>query len=261
MTVRSWLVLALVAGALPLSILAGSKPAISDSSPQPFCARLGHSVQASTGAHLFCDTQNGTRQVGRPGAGGQAISSATAPSANLGTNPVFGNNADAANPAEDVSPAQVQFYGQSEASIAAVGNFVVEAWNDATGIGTSCPAPQSKEEVTGFGFSSDGGATFTDQGGVPNPACSTSGYLLFGDPSVEGWRHGNKTYFYISSLFDNPSDPTAPSELAINACLASGATISCGPPVASGMFGPGAAGGAAKRDSTNWVIIRSQPTT
>src|SRR6267378_8326838 len=119
MKLRTWSVLTVGAGALSIGIVADSTPAISDTSPQPFCARLGHSIQASSGAHLFCDTQNGTRQVGRPGAGGQAISSATAPSANLGTNPVFGNNADAANPAEDVSPAQVQFYGQSEASIAA----------------------------------------------------------------------------------------------------------------------------------------------
>lgn len=235
--VRTWLVLALVTGALPLSILGGSTPAISDSSPQPFCARLGHGIQASTGAHLFCDVQTGIRQMGHPGAGGLASSSAIAPSLSVGANPVFGNNADAANPAEDVSPAKAQFYGQSETSIAALGSFVVEAWNDSTGFGTQCPAPQSKEELTGFGFSSDGGATFTDQGGVPNPACSTTGYFTFGDPSVEVWRHGNNTYFYISSLYNNPFDPTAPSELAINACLASGTTISCGPPVVAAQGG------------------------
>lgn len=226
--------LGLAAGALPLSILSGSTPAISDSSPQPFCARLGHSIQASAGAHLFCDAQTGTRPMG---AGGQASSSAITSPVSVGANPAFGRNVDAANPAEDVTPAQVQLYGQSETSIAALGSFVVEAWNDSTGFATRCPAIQSKEELTGFGFSSDGGATFTDQGGVPNPACSTTGYLLFGDPSVEVWRHGNNTYFYISSLYDNFIDPTAPSELAINACLASGTTISCGPPTVAAQGG------------------------
>jgi len=234
---RTWSVFALVAGALPLSILAGSTPAISDSSPQPFCARLGHSIQASTGAHLFCDAQTGTRPMGRPGAGGQASSSATAPPVGAGPNPVFDNNADAANPAEDVTPAQAQLYGQSETSIAALGSFAVEAWNDSTGFAATCPAPQSKEELTGFGFSSDGGVTFTDQGGVPNPACGTTGYLLFGDPSVEVWRHGNKTYFYISSLYDNFTDPTAPFELAINACVVNGTTISCNAPVVAALGG------------------------
>lgn len=221
---RTWSVVALAASALALGLFAGSTSAISDSTPLPFCARLGHTIQASAGAHIFCDAQNGIRPLGR----GQASSSAAASPLTAGANPVFGNNADAANPAEDVTPAQVQAYGQSETSIAALGSFVVEAWNDSTGFGTACGAPQSKEELTGFGFSSNGGATFTDQGGLPNSAC-TSGYRLMGDPSVEAWRQGNKTYFYISSLYD--FNPFAPSELAINVCVASGTTISCGDPV------------------------------
>jgi hypothetical protein len=226
----------LVAGALAISILAGSTPATSASSVQPFCARLGHSIEASSGAHIFCDAQSGTRVMGRPGAGSSTASATNTPTI-VGSNPVFGSNADAANPAEDVTPANAQLYGQSETSIAALDSFVVEAWNDATGFATSCPAPQSKEELTGFGFSSNGGASFTDQGGVPNPACSTTGYILFGDPSVEVWRHAGKTYFYISSLYDNFVNPAAPSELAINACLASGTTISCGPPLVAAQGG------------------------
>jgi hypothetical protein len=167
---------------------------------------------------------------------GQASSSAAASPLTAGANPVFGNNADAANPAEDVTPAQVQSYGQSETSIAALGSFVVEAWNDSTGFGTLCGAPKSKEELTGFGFSSDGGATFTDQGGLPNSACA-SGYRLGGDPSVEVWRHENKTYFYVSSLYNNIFDPFAPSKLAINACVASGNTISCSDLVVAALGG------------------------
>jgi hypothetical protein len=231
---RTWSVLALAAAALAIGIGPTSKPAISAASHVTFCSRLGHSIEASSGAHLFCDAQTGTRPLGGAGAGGRA-SSPAAPALAAGTNPVFGNNVDAANPGEDVSPASVQSYGQSETSIAALGPYVVEAWNDATGFATACPAPQSKEELTGFGFSSDGGATFTDQGGLPNQACTT-GYRLFGDPSVEAWRHGNKTYFYVSSLY-NSIDIAAPSELAINACEASGTTISCGQPVVAARGG------------------------
>jgi hypothetical protein len=231
---RSWAVAVLAAGALPVSFLAGSTAAISASASGSFCARLGHTIQASSGAHIFCDAQTGTRPLARSGTAGPAPASASLPSA--GANPVFGNNADAANPTEDVTPASAQLYGQSETSIAANGSFVVEGWNDATGFATICPAPQSKEELTGVGFSTDGGATFTDEGGLPS-ACSTTGYLYLGDPSVETWQRANKTYFYISSLYDNPFDITAPSELAFDACLASSTGITCGSPIVTAKGG------------------------
>src|ERR1700732_5264195 len=62
-------------------------------------------------------------------------------------------NVDAANPGEDITPNGTQAYGQSETSIAAAGQYVVEAWNDATGFFAPCPSPNNKEELTGFGFS------------------------------------------------------------------------------------------------------------
>ena len=37
-----------------------------------------------------------------------------------------------------------------------------------------CPSPGSKEELTGFGFSNNGGASFTDLGGLPNNNCATA---------------------------------------------------------------------------------------
>ena len=72
----------------------------------------------------------------------------------------FSANVDAASTSEDVSPAGVQAYGQSETSIASTGPYAVEAWNDATAFFSACPAPMSKEEGTGFGFSTNGGASF-----------------------------------------------------------------------------------------------------
>src|SRR5207302_6803696 len=80
----------------------------------------------------------------------------------------FSANVDAASLAEDVNPAGARAYGQSEVSIAASGPNVVEAWNDATGFFSPCPSPMNKEELTGAGFSTNGGNSFTDIGGLPN---------------------------------------------------------------------------------------------
>src|SRR5438105_885761 len=112
----------------------------------PFCSKLGKSMQASQAAQMFCNPPQS------PGA-----AAAAAPT----TSSSFGTNVDAATPQEDISPAGVSAHGQSETSIAAAGPYVVEAWNDATGFVSACGAPATKEELTGFGFSADGGKTFS----------------------------------------------------------------------------------------------------
>src|SRR5690349_9469213 len=105
----------------------------------PFCKRLGKRYLASAGAQMFCFGS----QPNGPVAGHSPVSrSASAPA-----------NVNAASFAEDVSPAGVRLYGQSETSIAASGPYVVEAWNDATSFASPCPSPMAKEEGTGFGFS------------------------------------------------------------------------------------------------------------
>ncbi len=53
--------------------------------------------------------------------------------------------------------------GQSETSIAAIGSNVVVAWNDGQGFYTG-------GDIQGYGWSNDGGATFTDGGNIPHPA-------------------------------------------------------------------------------------------
>jgi hypothetical protein len=88
----------------------------------------------------------------------------------------------------------------------------------------------SKEEGTGYGFSTDGGASFTDEGGLPNAICKTR--LLEGDPSVEAWSPGGHPYFYVASLY--PSVSSAPlNDIAINACQVGGAVLKlrCGQPI------------------------------
>ena len=82
-------------------------------------------------------------------------------------------NVDAANPNEDVAG------GQSETAIAAAGDRVMAAWNDATAFFVS-PTTNPKASGTGVGFSRDGGKTFRDLVGLPN---NNPSQQWFGDPS------------------------------------------------------------------------------
>jgi hypothetical protein len=187
----------------------------------PFCKRLGKSDLGSAGARMYCFG---------PQAHGPAPRHAA-----VSQNPGAPANVNAASFAEDVGPAGVQADGQSETSIAAAGPYVVEAWNDSTGFFASCPSPMAKEELTGLGFSANGGKTFTDLGGLPNANCKKDVYG--GDPSVAAYRVGGSTYFYISSLF-NPTRFSGLSKVAMDACKVvgsgSGATLSCGQPITVG---------------------------
>jgi len=93
----------------------------------------------------------------------------------------------------------------------------------------------NKEELTGFGFSKDGGKTFTDLGGLPNANCDTS--LIEGDPSVEAYTVGGSTYFYISSIFIPFTVPE--NALSVTACKVNGsgatATLACGQPIVAAI--------------------------
>ncbi len=215
--------LALIVGIVSTAVLHTNVAyAANAATPTKFCDRVGKSILASAGAEMHCF---GAQPNGPTHAA-------------LAANPTFGTNVDAANPHEDISPSGTQAYGQSETSIAANGSYVVEAWNDATAFFSSCGAPMNKEEGTGFGFSANGGKSFVDEGGLPNTNCHNA--IFEGDPSVETWRSGGSTYFYISSLFNplffGPKPPTdVRSFIALDACKASGAgstaTISCSQPI------------------------------
>ena len=71
----------------------------------------------------------------------------------------FGVNKRANNPAGDVFTDA----GQSETSIAAIGSNVLLTWNDGDGFDRVAPNYQ----LLGFGYSTDGGATWTDGGQMP----------------------------------------------------------------------------------------------
>lgn len=218
--------------ALPLTVSALRSPAAyaagqtlaSTWNNHPLCSKIGKSIWASSAVRMWCTPPQ------------------PASSSNIETLSTrsFGSNVNAADPAEDISPSGVRGYGQSETSIAAVGPYVVEAWNDVTGLALNlpCPSPLNKQEATGYGFSADGGNSFVDEGGLPNTRCTDHKHM--GDPSVEAWTSGGSAYFYVSSLYFPISSASGPptdarSLIAINACKASGegttASIECSQPV------------------------------
>jgi hypothetical protein len=226
---------------IPAMLVASlSKAAAYPANFAPFCNSLGQTKQASSGAQMFCHgpMSNGlspmlnpklrqrlglpplrTFQVNHP-LGSRFVRIPLRPNWTVGalTTPSVSSNVDAANPNEDISPSGFQAFGQSETSIAAQGHNVVEAWNDATGFFSPCGSPNYKDELTGFGYSGDNGATFQDQGGLPNDICST--WRFAGDPSVETYQgvDGN-TYFYITSLF-SPQTSSSVTQVAMDACQA-----------------------------------------
>ena len=187
-------------------------------SKSDFCSKLGKTMQASSGAQMYCfgPQMNGPMH--------QFVVSSASPTGLA--------NVDAASQAEDRTGSGAYIGGQSETSIAASGNFVVEAWNDGTGFFAGCGAAMFKEELTGYGFSTDGGKTFTDYGGLPNDSCST-GTRWEGDPSVGVYTNSGFTYFYISSLFACSPAVGCPNfglAVAVSACQVTGNTLSCGQP-------------------------------
>ena len=204
----------LAAFARPMSQFSGGSSSTT-TNKHPICNEIGTKLELSSGARMWCF-------------GPQFSGSSSAGRSMLMRHTTNGSNVDAANPAEDVSQGGVQAFGQAETSIGSVGPYVVEAWNDATGFFAPCPSPMSKEELTGFAFSSDGGKTFQDQGGLPNSGCASHVYA--GDPSVEAWQPGGQSYFYISSLFPSATF-FGVNDLAFAACHAIGTLITCGQPV------------------------------
>ncbi len=192
----------------------------------PICGALGHRIQASSGAQMFCFGPQLS-----VGSGGGSL-----PLAHTLAGSPFTANVNAANLSEDVTPGGVRAYGQSETSVASAGQYVVEAWNDSTSFFAFCPSPMNKEEGTGYGFSTNGGASFTDEGGLPNAGCANN--LTEGDPAVEAWRAGGATYFYITSLYPSVGASVS-NDISLTACRVVGsgstATLSCGQPIIAGQ--------------------------
>ncbi len=211
-------------GALILLLMpASAKAQQRFASKSDFCSHLGKTFQASSGVQMYCfgPQRNGPGEA----AAGEAPNLVQQPLSALA-------NVDAASRDEDRTNSGAYIGGQSETSISASGNNVVEAWNDGTGFFAGCGSPNYKEEGTGYGFSTNRGKSFTDLGGLPNDNCS-NGTHWSGDPSVGTYSNSGFTYFYISSLYScSPSSgcPKFGLEVAVTACQVTGSTLSCGQP-------------------------------
>ncbi len=220
---------ALFCGLAALGLVVVSVPAKAKqkfNSKSDFCSQVGKTIGVSSGARMWCF---GPQPNGPGDAAQRAAIEATRQRTSRGL-----ANVDAANRAEDRTGSGTYIAGQSETSIAASGSYVVEAWNDATGFFAGCGSPNYKEELTGYAFSSNGGRSFTDLGGLPNDTCTT-GTRWEGDPSVGVYTNSGFTYFYISSLYAIPVTldgfTTTGLAVAVSACQVTGDTLSCNQPI------------------------------
>ncbi len=188
----------------------------------PLCQALANGTAfASSGAQMWCFG---------PQPNGPMGNIKRAPTKNTGTG-FLSNNVNAASFSEDITSNGERGSGQSETSIAASGQYVLEGWNDSTGFFAPCPSPGNKEELSGFGFSSNAGKTFSDLGAPPNANCNTWKYE--GDPSIDAYVVAGNTYFYYASLFPSLTG-TDYNAVALAACQVqpgSPATLSCGQPI------------------------------
>lgn len=205
--------------AIALALTFAAKPAHAanpKAANHPLCTAIAQNkIQASVAAQSFCFGSQPNGPVHKlksvPRLSGTAA---------------FKASVDAASLSEDISPAGVRGFGQSEVSIASAGPYVVEAWNDSTGFFSPCPSPMNKEELTGFGFSNNAGVSFTDLGGTPTDCTQI---VNEGDPAVEAYTVGGKTFFYIAQI----SIPLTILEngIGLNACQVMGtgstAKLSC----------------------------------
>jgi hypothetical protein len=221
------LVLVAVLSATITLLLVTPPTATAGTNNHPFCQALAAgTVHASSGAKMWCfgPQRNGPRpHVKLP------------PLKKTGTG-FLSTNVNAASFFEDVTTNGERGSGQSETSIAASRKYVLEGWNDSTGFFAPCPSPGNKEELSGFGFSSDAGKTFSDLGAPPNANCAL--WLYEGDPSIDAYVVGGNTYFYYASLYPSVSFTTPEyNAIALAACQVqpgSQATLSCGQPIIAG---------------------------
>jgi len=138
--------------------------------------------------------------------------------------PAFGSNVDANDPNHDLAA------GQSETAIAASGNHVLVAWNDASALLAYLEPLDPLSSFTGVAYSGDGGRTFTDLIGLGN---DNANQQWTGDPAIAAI---DSLHFVIASLYFPSAVANCkqgPVELTIGLQVATvtGGTISFSSPI------------------------------
>jgi hypothetical protein len=122
---------------------------------------------------------------------------------------------------QDQDPAAVFRSGASELTVAlsSNGQYILVGWNDGEGFGFQPFQPVDPPlGLSGYGFSSDGGVSFTDGGAPPfgtrvgfgpgTQGRSESGrFITRGDPWMVADKNGNGTFYYANlAIWDDDAD-------------------------------------------------------
>jgi len=142
---------------------------------------------------------------------------------------VFGPNVRANDPSADVFPDA----GQAEQSIAAIGNNLLMAWNDGNGFDTFTPP---NWQLQGYGYSTNGGTTWTDAGVIPPLTVSpgSANWMWSSDPVVTV-REATGEFWYAGLV--SPDGPPPPDGTGTHNGVAvvkgtfTGSTFTWGTPV------------------------------
>jgi hypothetical protein len=137
--------------------------------------------------------------------------------------PSLGTNTDPNDPQQDLAG------GQAETAIAASGQRLVSSWNDATGffVGDST---DRNGGLQGVGYSSDGGATWTDLIGLPN---DNPKQAWFGDPTVAAIdaNHFVVGGLYLPSFFGGRRSSHLALAVSVGTVASGGGSITFGKPI------------------------------
>lgn len=132
-----------------------------------------------------------------------AFSPGPASPTSTGRPPRVGPNTRVNNP-QDVAPNGL--LGRSETTVAATedGKLLVAGWNDAQGFcgppfGRAC-TPHTPPGLSGYGYSTDGGRTWTD-GGAPDPSLFGNAFTR-GDPWLDRGGVDGATFYYANLAID-----------------------------------------------------------